>query len=146
MATTEAIAQRIRVLLTPRGELEEKRLMGSLAFMVNGAMCCALRDGALLVRVPMAEREELLSLPHVTPMQVGARTMRGFVYVAPAGYRTDAALTAWLERGITAGAERSPKRPSKKPSKKAPPERTSKKAPPKKAAVKRKSAKRARRS
>ncbi len=49
MATTEAIAQRIRVLLTPRGELEEKRLMGSLAFMVNGAMCCALRDGALLV-------------------------------------------------------------------------------------------------
>jgi hypothetical protein len=35
--------------------------------------------------------------------------MRGFVRVAPDGYRTDAALRKWVERGVNAAAARPPK-------------------------------------
>jgi hypothetical protein len=35
-------------------------------------------------------------------MQMGKRTMRGFVRVAPQGYRTDPALAKWVLRGLAA--------------------------------------------
>jgi hypothetical protein len=33
-------------------------------------------------------------------MQMGGRTMKGFIRVAPEGYRTEASLRKWLERGL----------------------------------------------
>jgi hypothetical protein len=80
----------------------EKKMMGRLAFMVGGSMCCSVGEEGLLVRVTPAEREALLAKPNVTPMKLGLRTMRGFVRVTPAGLRTRAALARWIDRGLTA--------------------------------------------
>jgi hypothetical protein len=88
-----------------RTDVVEKAVMGSRAFMVDGSMCCAVSDAGLLVRVEPCDRDQLLNTPHVVPMKLGARTMRGFVRVAPAGYRTDAALKSWLARGAAAGSK-----------------------------------------
>jgi TfoX/Sxy family transcriptional regulator of competence genes len=112
MPYDEKIAERVRALLANRSGVEEKSLMGHLAFMVEGSMCCSVGTNSVLFRVPAAERDALLASPHVTPMKMGARTMQGFVHVAPAGYRTAAALTKWLERGIAAAGAR-PKARSK---------------------------------
>ncbi|MGE3675357.1 MAG: hypothetical protein AB7K71_37150, partial [Polyangiaceae bacterium] len=54
---------------------------------------------SLLVRVSPAERDELLAGPHVSPMQLGKRTMRGFVRIAAPAYRTPASLKRWVLRG-----------------------------------------------
>ena len=88
--------------------------MGTLAFMVDGSMCCSVGQDGLLVRVDADERERLLGKPYVTPMQLGGRTMSGFVRVAPAGFRTEAALAKWLERGIAAGKKRQARRGAKR--------------------------------
>jgi TfoX/Sxy family transcriptional regulator of competence genes len=103
VAYDERLAARIRKLLSSRAKVEEKRLMGKLAFLVNGSMCCSVSEDSLLIRVTPAEREALLKQPSVSPMQLGKRTMRGFVRVAPGAYRTSASLRKWLERGIAAG-------------------------------------------
>jgi hypothetical protein len=39
---------------------------------------------------------------------MGKRMMTGFVRVAPEGYRTDAALKKWVERGIAFAAANPP--------------------------------------
>lgn len=105
MALDERLAERVRALLSTRHGVAERLMMGGLAFLVDGSMCCSVHAASLLVRVLPAERERLLELPHVKPMRLGARTMRGFVRVDAEGVRTKAGLVKWLERGLKAGAE-----------------------------------------
>jgi len=109
MPYDEKVAERVRAMLAHRSGVEEKSLMGHLAFMVDGAMCCSVGTGSILFRVRADEREGLLASPHVTPMTMGKRTMKGFVHVAADGYSTAAALSQWLERGMAA-ADTKPKR------------------------------------
>jgi len=111
MAYDEKLAQRVRTLLAERRGVTEKRLMGTLAFMVNGSMCCSVGPDGLLVRVDTETREQLLGEPFVSPMKLGARTMKGFVRVAFEGLGTRAKVAKWIARGIAAAA-----RPKKKTS------------------------------
>ena len=75
--------------------------MGGLCFMVGGAMCCAVSGrGGLMVRVGAEAQKRALSEPHVTPLTMAGRTVKGFVRVAPEGYRTKAALKKWIARGL----------------------------------------------
>jgi hypothetical protein len=52
-------------------------------------------------------------------MKMGGRIMRGFVRVAPDGYRTDAALKKWIARGVIA-ADAGPGNKGRRKSKRAP--------------------------
>jgi hypothetical protein len=49
--------------------------------------------------------EQMIAEPHVQPMEMGGRTMSGFVRVAAEGYRTGAALRKWVERGVAAARQ-----------------------------------------
>ena len=113
-AYDEKLAKRVRTILAEHREVAEKPLMGTLAFLVDGTLCCTVgRDGRLLVRVTTEEREELLTDPLVSPMKLGRRTMKGFISVAPEALSTRAKLAKWIERGIAAGAgkRRKPRSP-----------------------------------
>lgn len=102
MAYDEQTAARVRRILSPRTGVVERKMMGALAFMVNGSMCCSVGRDWLLVRVGAEDREATLSMPHVEPMTLGAKTMSGFVRVAPEGYVTEGALARWIGQGIKA--------------------------------------------
>ena len=114
VAYDDKTVARVRALLAGRRGVAEKAMMGSLAFMVNGSMCCAVGSDGILFRIDVEDRQAVLARAHVAPMTMGARTMKGFVRVAPAGYRTAAALAKWIEGGIAAGGAK-PKRPPPKP-------------------------------
>jgi hypothetical protein len=101
MAYDEKTAERVRQLLCTRRDVVEKKLMGGLCFMVKGGMCCSVSGrGGLLVRVGPESHERMLGEPHVEPMEMSGRTMTGFVRVMPEGYRTEAALRKWIQRGV----------------------------------------------
>ena len=113
MAYDEKLAERVRAILAERHGVTEKRLMGTLAFMVNGAMCCSVSRDGLLVRIDAEEREQLLRDPFASPMKLGARTMNGFLRIALEGLRTRARLEKWIARGIArveAGRKKGPSR------------------------------------
>jgi TfoX/Sxy family transcriptional regulator of competence genes len=100
MAFDEALAERVRALLRGPRKLEEKRMFGGLAFMVNGHMCCGIVGRDLVVRVGPDQYEKALSQPHARPMDFTGRPMRGFVYVAPEGYRSTRDLKAWIQQSL----------------------------------------------
>jgi TfoX/Sxy family transcriptional regulator of competence genes len=101
MAYDEATAKRVRSALFGQSNVVERKMMGGLKFMLNGNMLCSVSGrGGLLIRVGEKNREAVLKEPHVRPMKLGARTLAAFVLVDPAGYRTDAALRKWLQRGL----------------------------------------------
>ena len=116
MAYDETTAERVRKALARRRDVVAKKMMGGLVFMVKGAMCCSVSGrGGLLVRVDPEAREHMLRESHVQPAEMRGRTMTGFVRVAPAGYRTTAALKRWIERGLAGAAARAAKPSRKKP-------------------------------
>ena len=120
MAYDEKTAERVRAALSGRRGVVEKRLMGGLCFMVGGAMACSVSGrGGLLVRIDPAAHERMLAEPHVVAADMRGRMMTGFVRVAPDGYRTEAALRKWVERGIAAAAEAKGKPKAKKARKRA---------------------------
>jgi TfoX/Sxy family transcriptional regulator of competence genes len=96
MSYDDKLADRIRRALGPRDDVEERRMFGGLAFLRDGRMFCGIANDDLMVRVGPEEYETALEKPHVRPMDFTGRPMKGYVYVAPAGRRTDAALTAWV--------------------------------------------------
>jgi TfoX/Sxy family transcriptional regulator of competence genes len=107
-------ADGIRVLLSDRHDIVERKMMGGLVFMVDGHMCVvASGRGGLLVRVGPEVQVRVLREPHVKPMTMAGRPMTGFVRVAPEGYRTAAALRKWVKRGLTY-VETLPAKPAKR--------------------------------
>jgi TfoX/Sxy family transcriptional regulator of competence genes len=102
MAYDEDLANRIREQLGGEDTITEKKMFGGLAFLLAGNMAVAAsHTGGLLVRVDPEENEAALAEPHAELMRMGGRTMEGWIMVAPEGVESDAALTAWVKRGVT---------------------------------------------
>src|SRR5258706_16395340 len=101
MSYDEKLAARVRKLLADRDDVVEKKMFGGLCFMVNGAMCCGLTASDFMVRVGVAQFDHALAQPYARPMDFTGRPSRGMVYVGAKGLRTDAALAAWVQRGLT---------------------------------------------
>ena len=125
-----------------------KAHVGGVAFMHKGKMALGVQDQDLMVKVGAEHYDDALERPHVRPMDFTGKPLKGYVYVAPAGFRTSAALKAWIERGLVGASSGPPKKkaPKKGASKKATPKRKSERkaaATTKKAAPKRKSKKKA---
>lgn len=96
MSYDQKLADRIRRAVGPRDDVEERKMFGGLAFLRGGRMFCGIAKDDLMVRVGPEGYEEALQKPHVRPMDFTGRPMKGYVFVAPAGRRTDAALRAWV--------------------------------------------------
>jgi TfoX/Sxy family transcriptional regulator of competence genes len=100
MAYDADLADRIRELLGPLRGVDEERMFGGLAFLVNGNMSVAVSgQGGLMVRVPRDDTERLWGRAHVSPMVMAGREVRGWVRVEPDGLKTTRQLTDWVTRG-----------------------------------------------
>jgi TfoX/Sxy family transcriptional regulator of competence genes len=100
VAFDEKLAERVRRLLNGERSLEEKRMFGGLAFMVNGHMCCGVLNKDLVLRVKPEDYEKAIARPHARPMDFTGRPMRGLLYVSPAGLRSARDLGAWVQRSL----------------------------------------------
>ncbi|WP_102143779.1 TfoX/Sxy family protein [Mycobacterium hubeiense] len=101
MAYDEDLADRIRELVASERGVDEKRMFGGLAFLINGNMAVAASGrGGLLVRVPRADTAKLTRSEHVEPMVMSGREMRGWLHVAPDGVATKRQLQTWVRRGV----------------------------------------------
>ena len=98
MPFDEKLAGRIRAIFTGRKDTSEKKMFGGIAFMLNGHMCCGVINDLLMARVGPGQYEAALSLPHTKPMDFTGKPMKGYVYVAPEGYKSDEDLKKWVER------------------------------------------------
>jgi TfoX/Sxy family transcriptional regulator of competence genes len=101
MAYDEDLANRVRELLGSERGVDEKRMFGGLAFLINGNMSVAVSgQGGLMVRVPPEETAKLLERDHVSPMVMAGRETRGWLRVAAEGVKTKRQLSNWVTRGV----------------------------------------------
>lgn len=99
MAYDEKLAVRVRKALIGRPGLTESKMFGGLTYMLGGNMCCGVHKGELIVRVGPGHYADALARPGARPMDITGRPMNGWVFVAPAGWRTEKDLRRWVDQG-----------------------------------------------
>ncbi len=100
MAYDEALAERVRDLLAPLDDLDERKMFGGISFMLGGNYCCGVLNDDLVVRLGAGAHDGALGEANVREMDFTGRPMRGWVYVAPDGTTADGSLAAWVNRGV----------------------------------------------
>jgi TfoX/Sxy family transcriptional regulator of competence genes len=100
VAYEEELADRIRELLDGEAGLTEQKMFGGLAFLVGGNMAVAASgQGGVLVRVDPAQSEELVATKKARLMEMGGRSMQGWLRVDSDAVRTKAQLAKWVGLG-----------------------------------------------
>jgi hypothetical protein len=99
MAYDESLAERIRTML-PDQPVVEKKMFGGLAFLIAGNLSVAASgQGGLLVRVDPEQTGALLDEPGAELMEMGGRSMNGWLRVQP-DVLDDRTLRTWVDRGV----------------------------------------------
>ena len=101
MAYDEGLAQRVAELMSDLPNVNEKKMFGGLAFMVNGNMSIGITGEELMVRVGAENYSDALNHPHAREMDFTGKALKGFVYVRPEGISEDDDLIAWINRAVT---------------------------------------------
>ena len=100
MAYDEELSERIRAHLEGEPGLSEKRMFGGLAFLINGNMACGVNKTDLIVRFDPDTQADVLAQPGAREFDLSPRPMKGWVSVDSDGYRSEADLERWVERGV----------------------------------------------
>ncbi len=100
MASDEVLTDRIRLILSRQAGYSERKMFGSVCFLINGNMCAGTWNGSLIVRLDRRDHDKTLAEPHTAPADMNGRTMRGWALVEPAGISSKDKLAAWLARGV----------------------------------------------
>ena len=94
MAFDPGLAERLEAMCGGHPGMQQKRMFGGIGWLLNGNMCVGVYKHYLIARVGDEAAVPLLSRPHVKPMDITGRPMRGWVMIAPEGYEDDADLQA----------------------------------------------------
>ena len=98
MAYDETLATRLRNYFSNREDIEEKKMFGGLAFMLDGHMCVGANDHRLMARVGPRQYENALKDMHATVMDFTGKPLTGFVYVEPEAIESDSGLHKWIKQ------------------------------------------------
>src|SRR6188508_3033495 len=102
MAYDEALAERIRSLVSNEPRVTEQKMFGGLAFLVGGNMAVAASGGGgALVRVDPDESDTIVAATPASPMEMRGRQMKGWLRVDAEHLGTESELATWVELGTT---------------------------------------------
>lgn len=99
MAYDPELAERVRDAIALREDLTEREMFGGIGFMLGGNMACGVIGEELIVRLGPEEAERALAESHTRPFDYTGRPMRGWIYVATPGLRSDDELAGWVDAG-----------------------------------------------
>jgi TfoX/Sxy family transcriptional regulator of competence genes len=109
MPFDQTLAERIRRLLRRRRRVEERRMFGGVAFLVNGHMSVGVVGHHLVLRLGNELAAEALRKRHTRPMDFTGKPLRSMIYVQSAGYRKDSDLADWVGQALAYARSQPPK-------------------------------------
>jgi len=96
MPYSEVLAERVRSALARVRRVEEKRMFGGIAFMVNGKMCINVGPKRIMARIDPNAHEAALRRKGVRTVKMGRREYIGYVHVDEHVLRTRNQLGYWV--------------------------------------------------
>ncbi|PKL84051.1 MAG: RNA methyltransferase [Ignavibacteriae bacterium HGW-Ignavibacteriae-3] len=100
MAYDEMLANRVRAAFAGIRNIEEKKMMGGLTFMVNGKMCVGILKDDLMCRIDPEIYESALEMKGCREMDFTKRPMKGFVFVNSDGFTKKKDFDFWINSSL----------------------------------------------
>jgi hypothetical protein len=107
MPDDPGLTERVRRQLVGQVDVVEKRMFGSIGFMVGGMLRIGVGrhpDHVMLVRVPPEQEAAALAQPGAHPATMGGRPRRGWLFLEDRAVETDEQLERWIEVALAAEA------------------------------------------
>ncbi len=96
MAYNQTLADRIREHLVALPHIEEKEMMGGLAFLLNGKMCVGVVKEDLMCRIGSERYDWALEQHGCRPMDFTGKPMKGWVFVEAVALNSGQELSDWI--------------------------------------------------
>jgi TfoX/Sxy family transcriptional regulator of competence genes len=109
MAYDEALADRIRPIITARDAVVERKMFGGIAWMLGGNMACGVMGDDLCVKLSEEDAQQALTEPDTRPFEMRGRQAKAFVVVAGSAVAEDGELARWVDAGADHAASLPPK-------------------------------------
>ena len=103
------LAARLDDIMSGMLEMEVTRMFGGYGFMMNGNMCVGIWDDMMVIRIGSDGWEAICDEPHVRPMDLTGRVMRGWAMIAPEGVTEDSEMQRYVDMAIMFCAALPPK-------------------------------------
>lgn len=100
MAYNEKLADRIRRALGHLQEVEEKKMFGGLAFMVQGKMCVTAGADRIMCRIVPDLHETVIDKEGCHTVIMGEREYKGWVYVNEENLQSEADFNYWIDLAL----------------------------------------------
>lgn len=100
MIYNEKLAQRVREALRGLQNVEEKKMMGGLTFMVNGKMCLGIVKDELMARIDPAIHDDSIKKKGCRTMDFTKKPMKGFVFIDESGMGSKKELEYWVRLAL----------------------------------------------
>jgi TfoX/Sxy family transcriptional regulator of competence genes len=97
---SDDLVDRVRHALADVADVREKRMFGSVGFMVRNHLCVTARPERLMCRIDPALHEMALQRDGVETVVMKGRPYLGYVFVASTAVQTKAALDYWIEQSL----------------------------------------------
>ena len=97
MASDPQLVERLVKVLAVYPDLVQRRMFGGNCFMLNGNICVGVHNKILIIRVGQSQAEALMKTPHVKPMDLTGKVMKGWATVLPEGTQRDEYLLAYAK-------------------------------------------------
>lgn len=100
MAYDIQLANRVREYLSQftKLEIEEKKMFGGLAFLVNGKMCVNVSGENLMCRFDPTKTDEFAEKDGFLQMVMRGKSYKGYCYVEPEGIERKKDFEFWINQ------------------------------------------------
>lgn len=98
MAYNEALARRVRGIVSRKKGIAEKKMFGGVGFLLNGNMLVGVWKEFLIVRLGPEVGAKALQDPFVIEFDITGKPMKGWVMVVPEGITDDGQLKKWIQQ------------------------------------------------
>jgi TfoX/Sxy family transcriptional regulator of competence genes len=100
MPPDETLVNRVRTALGQSRRVEEKKMFGGLAFMVEGKMCVSVGKGRIMCRIDPANHDMAFGRKGCTTVVMKGREYRGYVRIDAGALSTKGDLDYWVKLAL----------------------------------------------
>ncbi len=100
MSYSEKLVGRIRKALAFVPEVEEKKMFGGVAFMVDGKMCITVGKDRIMCRINPTIHDEAITGEGIQKVKMKGRELKGYIHINEEAIKTKKDFDYWIERAL----------------------------------------------
>lgn len=101
MDSKDELVARVRKALAHVPHVTEKRMFGSLDFLIGGNLCIGCRPERIMCRIDPGLHDKAIAANGCRTVVMRAREYRGWIYIDADAIRTERSLKRWIDMALS---------------------------------------------